>query len=244
MNMHMTWQQMQAMCSGLWLAYTAGGALLLVIGGLLFTVVRALWLLAQAATEVSALPLTRTPERLARLAADLGIRCLVCVEGASPVAFCAGGLRPSIYVSEGLASALGDAELEAVLLHEQDHLDQREPLRRALRRAATWGFFYVPLLRWWARCQAERSELRADRLALSRVAPQVLARALLRADWATLSLRAATAFAGAAEARVAQLLGDPVPARRPGLRLWALSVAGITLALWTTHCAGGMLIFG
>jgi Zn-dependent protease with chaperone function len=240
----MTMQQMLAMCSGLWLAYTAGGALLLVVAGIVLTGTRSVWLLAQASAEVSKLKVVETSSRVAKLAADLGIGRLVCVEGTSPVAFCAGGLHPSVYVSEGLAFALDDAELEAVLMHEKDHLHQREPLRRALRRAATWGFFYIPILRWWGRYQAERSELRADRLALSRVTPQVLARALLRAEWATPSLRAATAFAGAAEARVAQILGDPLPTRRPGLRLWALSVAGIGLALWATHCVGGMLIFG
>lgn len=240
----MTMQQMLAMCSGLWLAYTAGAVLLLVLGGVILTCSRATWLLAQASAQVAQLVTIQVPDRVAQLAADLSIGRLVCVAGASPVAFCAGGLRPAVYVSEGLAFALDDAELEAVLLHEKDHLRQREPLRRALRRAATWGFFYVPLLRWWARYQSERSELRADRLALSRVGPQVLARALLRSDWATPSLRAATAFAGAAEARVAQILGDPLPARRPGLRLWALSVAGIAMALWVMHCAGGLLIFG
>jgi Zn-dependent protease with chaperone function len=239
----MTMQQMLAMCSGLWLAYTAEVAVLLVVGGVLLTGTRSMWLLTQASAEVSKLRTVEVPGRVARLAAELSVGPLVCVEGASPVAFCAGGLRPSVYVSEGLASALDDAELGAVLLHEMDHLRQHEPLRRAVRRSATWGFFYVPLLRWWARYQAERSELRADRLALSRVTPQVLARALMRADWATPSLRAATAFAGAAEVRVAQILGDPLPARRPGLRLWALSVAGVAMALWAAHCAGGMLIF-
>lgn len=242
--MNMTMQQMLGMCSGLWLGYTTGGALLLLIAGLLLTGTRSLWLLSQAAAEVSGIRTVEAPARVARLAADLRIGRLVCIEGSSPIAFCVGGLRPSVFISEGLAGALDDAELEAVLLHEKDHLSQREPLRRALRRSATWGFFYVPLLSWWARYQAERSELRADRLALSRVTPQVLARALMRADWGTPSLRTATAFAGAAEARVAQLLGDPVPVRRPGLNLWALSAAGLAMALWATHCAGGMLIVG
>ena len=240
----MTMQQMLAMCSGLWLAYTVGGAILLVVAGIVLTGTRSVWLLAQASAEVSKLTVVETPPRVSRLAMDLGVGRLVCVEGTSPVAFCAGGLHPSVYVSEGLAVALDDAELEAVLLHEHDHLHRREPLRRAVRRAATWGFFYIPILRWWGRYQADRSELRADRLALSRVTPQVLARALLRADWATPSLHAATAFAGAAEARVAQILGDPLPPSRPGRRLWALSVAGIGLALWATDCAGGMLIIG
>jgi len=242
--MNMTLQQILAMCSGVWLVYTAGAALALVAAGILTTVARSMWLLAQSSSAVSQLMTVEPPERIARLASALGVAPLVCVEGRSPVAFCAGGLRPAVYISEGLAHALADAELRAVLLHEKDHLRQREPLRRAVRRAATWGFFYIPLLRWWATYQAERSELRADRLALSRVAPQVLARALLRTDWATPSLHAASAFAGAAEARVAQILGDPLPRRRPGPRVWAMSVAGVALAFWAAHCTGGMLILG
>lgn len=240
----MSMQQILAMCSGLWLAYTAWGALLLLTAGVLFTGVRSVWLLAQVAAEVSDLRTVDTPARVGRLAAVLRIGRLVCIDGPNPVAFCAGARRPSVFISEGLADSLDDAELEAVLLHEKDHLRQREPLRRAVRRAAMVGFFYVPLLRWWARYQAERSELRADRLALSRVTPQILARALLRADWAVPSLRMATAFAGAAEARVAQLLGEPLPARRPGIRCWVLSVTGIAVALWATHCVGGMLAIG
>ncbi|MHB8509931.1 MAG: M56 family metallopeptidase [Candidatus Dormibacteria bacterium] len=237
----MTLQQMIAMCSGLWLGYTAGGAILLTSASLMVTSSRSLWLLARAADRVSSLERVDPSPRLRALAAELGIRRLVCVAGTHPAAFCAGAMWPSVFISEGLVDGLDNSELEAVLLHELDHSRQREPLRRALRQAVAWGFFYVPLLRWWADGQAERSELRADRLALAHVGPQVLARALLLADGGGPSPRMVTAFAGAAEARVAQLLGETLPSCRAGHRLWMTSAAGVSIALWGAHCIGGLL---
>jgi hypothetical protein len=44
------------------------------------------------------------------------------------------------------------------------------------------------------------------------------------------STAACAAAVGAAELRVAQLLGDPLPSRRPALRLWVASAAGLLLA--------------
>jgi hypothetical protein len=46
----------------------------------------------------------------------------------------------------------------------------------------------------------------------------------------------AAAFAGVAQLRVAQVLGDPVPARAPGLALVAISALGIYLAFQVAAC--------
>jgi hypothetical protein len=45
-------------------------------------------------------------------------------------------------------------------------------------------------------------------------------------------------FAGVAEARIAQLLGDRVPPRRPSVALVLGSLAAVILAVYAVMCAG------
>ncbi|MCC6266720.1 MAG: M56 family metallopeptidase [Dehalococcoidia bacterium] len=81
--------------------------------------------------------------------------------------FAAGNIRPRIFVS---GSTLGlEAELrEAALLHEEAHLKQRAPLRRALLSlfATTWWF--LPGARQAAENESLRLEVEADDDALRR----------------------------------------------------------------------------
>lgn len=70
--------------------------------------------------------LAGAPPRL-RAAADragVGAR-LVSVGLGSPFALTYGALRPRVLASTGLAAALSDAELTAVLAHEREHLHGR-----------------------------------------------------------------------------------------------------------------------
>ena len=55
------------------------------------------------------------------------------IPGAASHAFCAGLVRPAIYVSEGTLRA-GEGELRAVLAHEDEHRARLDPLRRLLAR--------------------------------------------------------------------------------------------------------------
>ncbi len=187
------------------------------------------------ATEqgVRRLATKESPNRLRWAQDRTGARRLVCLEGDSNSAFCA-GLRPSIFIGEGVADRLSEKELDAVLLHEMDHAIRGEPLRRAGRQAAADVFFFAPLVGWWAGRRMEQVELMADRAALRKVGSRAVAAAL----W-TLGTSAPTgtaAFSGLAEQRVAQLLGDPTPLPRPPLRLIATSAAGLYLALQLVAC--------
>ena len=67
-------------------------------------------------------------------APDRGRRVLV-IPGAQPLAFCAGLLRPRVYVSTGALERLGEAELAAVVAHEAHHAARRDPLRLLVARA-------------------------------------------------------------------------------------------------------------
>ncbi len=164
-----------------------------------------------------------------------GVRGVGCVAADAPIAFCAGTLKPRILISEGLVAQLGPDELDAVLLHEHEHVRTYEPLLRAARETASDVFFYVPLVRWWSRRRLEDSELRADRVALERLGPRPVAGAL----WAlggSVAMQGVAGFGGIAELRVAQVLGDALPTRAPGLPLVAISGLGIYLALQVASC--------
>ncbi|HEX4790930.1 MAG TPA: M56 family metallopeptidase [Actinospica sp.] len=216
----------------------ASATLLIASVGTISTVLRAAWLGRAAAGAVGSLDRVAVPEPLADAAAAAGIGArLVCVAGTERVAFCAGLLRPRVYVTAALAAAPRD-EVAAVLVHEAEHMRRRDPVRRALSRATAEVYFAAPLLRFCHERGIERSELAADRAAMERVGPGALARALL-ATQTLPSLGGVPAFfAGVAEARIAQLLGDRVPPRRPSAALVLGSLAGIILAVYVVMCAG------
>jgi len=127
-----------------------------------------------------------------------------------PAALLVGWWRPSLVVDRRLWVALSASEREAMLAHEQAHLDRRDPLMLFVLRVLT---VVAPpaasraLVRAWL----DRAEARADQLAVQAVGdPLLLAEALLRC--ARLGARApelAIAWsAGQLERRVHAILAD------------------------------------
>jgi beta-lactamase regulating signal transducer with metallopeptidase domain len=132
---------------------------------------------------------------------------------------------------------LADEELDAVLVHEAEHARRRDPLRRLVGRAAADVLFWLPLVGWWTRHRLEDAELAADRAAIDRVGRSPLARAL-RATATPAAPMVGARFGGAGAARVTQLLGDPLPPRRPPLAACLLSLLGLILAVSLAMCVG------
>jgi Zn-dependent protease with chaperone function len=161
---------------------------------------------------------------------------VVCLAASGVHAFCAGPIRPRLYVTEGVVATLRADELDAVLLHEAEHRRRRDPVRRAARRALADVLFFLPILEWWGERIAEREELAADRAALRSTAPRSLAGALVVMGSAAMR-PAAAAFDGAADARVAQLLGEALPRRRPPLGVWLATFGGLGGLLSAAFCA-------
>ncbi len=201
---------------------------------------RAAWLLSGAGLSSRRLALVEVPPKLHRAVCPIGVERVECFSDAASTALCIGWLRPRILISTVLVAELGEAELQAVLLHEQDHARRWEPLRRALRSAGADVFFLLPLLRWWSRHQIENSELQADRAAMERLGRRPLARAfaMQRTDP---SIRAVF-FGGAAQLRAAQLLGDPLPKRRPPVDVCRATVAGAMLAALIWLCLAQIVV--
>lgn len=193
------------------------------------------WLAATTARALAKLHRVPAPQLLEAAARRAGISRLRCVASTGRSAFCAGLFRQHVYVTTGIAN-LAANEVDAVLAHEAAHARRRDPLRRLLARAASDVVFWFPLLRWWLRKHVENAELQADRAAIDHAGRQGLAAALLAAT--ALPPVAVPAMGGATEARIANLLGDDLPVRRPPLSLVALSLLGAIVAVWLVMCLG------
>jgi hypothetical protein len=145
----------------------------------------------------------------------------VCViDAAAPMAFCAGWLRPRIYVSRGALERLSDSELRAVLAHEQHHRARRDPLRLAVSRVLCHALFFLPVLRPLHDRYGDVAELTADAAALEATdgATGPLASAML-----VFAATDSGGVVGISPDRVDSLLGQPRAWRLP----WMLLVAGL-----------------
>jgi hypothetical protein len=209
--------------------------------GVIAWAVRAVWLAVGAAREVAGLPRGPSPAPLVAAVGRSGVGNVVCLDSPAASAFCAGLLRPRVFVTSSMVAALADEELEAVLVHEAEHARRRDPLRRLVGRTAADVLFWLPLVGWWTRHRLEDAELAADRAVIDRVGRSPLARAL-RATASPAAPMVGARFDGAGPARVTQLLGDPLPPRRPPLVACLLSLLGLVLAVSLAMCVGQGLV--
>jgi Zn-dependent protease with chaperone function len=237
----LAWHPGRAICGQMTMAGCLGVAVLVVTAlGAVTWSARVTWLAIGAAREVASLPRLPTPAALAAAAGRSGVGEVICLDDPGTSAFCAGLLRPRVYVTSGMVAALADLELDAVLVHEAEHARRRDPLRRLAGRAAAEVLFWLPLVGWWSRRRLEDAELAADRAAIARVGRSPLARAL-RATATPATPMVGARFDGAAAARVTQLLGDQLPLRRPPLAACLLSLLGLTMAVSLAMCVGQAL---
>ena len=163
-------------------------------------------------------------ERLEVVGPLSGYPTVEVIAGSRPEAFCAGYLRPRIYISKGTLASLTTPQLEAVLAHEHHHQLVRDPMRFAVGRILARALFFVPVLRPIVERDADLAELNADgaavRASAGRQGP--LASALLVFD-----ATAPPGVSGISSARVDSLLGEPVRWRLP-VWLMAASLAALS----------------
>jgi hypothetical protein len=153
------------------------------------------------------------------------------VDAATPLAFCAGWLRPRVYVSTAVLERLSDSELRAVLAHEQHHGALRDPLRLAVSRVLCQALFFLPVLRSLHDRYADVAELTADAAALEATdgATAPLASAML-----AFGTTQAGDIVGISPERVDSLLGRPQPWRLPRTLLIAslVTIAALVALDW------------
>jgi len=140
-----------------------------------------------------------------------------------PQAFCAGYLRPRVYISQAALNILGDAELRAVLAHEHHHRRVRDPLRLACGRVLSQALFFLPALRALFVRYSDLAELNADGAAVraGEGGRSALASALLAFE---------ASGGGISPERVDSLLGQAVSWRCPR---WLMSASFFALSSLT-----------
>ena len=190
------------------------------------------WIAAERLRSRMARPASAEWQRiLDRLKARIGVsppvRLLVSGRVQAPAAM--GWLRPIVLVPLGALAGLPAAQMEALLLHELAHIRRHDYLVHILQSAVEAVFFYHPAV-WWisGHMRAER-ELCCDEMVVSVTGEPVLyARALAEFDLARrIQPAVMAANSGALADRIARLLGQQAPSRRPTYG----SGAAVTLVL-------------
>jgi hypothetical protein len=106
---------------------------------------------------------------------------VLLISGSRAQAFCAGFMRPRVYLSRTAADRVEEAQLAAVVAHEAHHAHRRDPLRILLVTVLADALFFLPALGRLKKRYAELAELAADEAALSAVGnASQLAAALLQ----------------------------------------------------------------
>lgn len=216
-----------------WWPVASAPLLLIILASALAWMLRFTLMASSARRELARLVRVSLPPKLVSTARAAGVDRIACVEGESPVAFCAGVIRPTVYISEGAVVGLSDSELMAVLHHEADHARRHEPLRRAARTAAAEVLTFLPIVRWWSERQIARAELSADAAAERAVGRPALAGALLVMTAPALPL---AAFVGHAELRARRLLGMRIDEPKPPRAMWVATFIYSWLALSLAGC--------
>jgi hypothetical protein len=165
---------------------------------------------------------------------DLGGTRVAVFESARPQAFCAGFLRPRIYLSTAAAELSGE-HLEAIVAHERHHLRRRDPLRLLVARTLSDALFFMPALRRLSERYGTLAELAADEAAVREHDRSTLAAALLSFGEA----RNPAVVVGIAPERVDHLLGRPPRWELPVSLLVGAAVA-IAGLVGTAMAAGAL----
>jgi Zn-dependent protease with chaperone function len=154
------------------------------------------------------------------------VKTALVIDDGHPRAFCAGLLRPRVYVTTGALAILDERALEAVLTHERHHARRRDPLRLAASRILARALFFLPGLDELGRRREALSEISADESAIN--ADPANRSALARAMLSFTNSPAADDSVGIDPDRVDHLMGESPSWRFP---MFMFLVAVFVLAL-------------
>jgi hypothetical protein len=160
----------------------------------------------------------------------------------SPEAFCAGLLRPRVYLSSAAVESVEDSELAVVIEHESHHCRRRDPLRILIVQVLSDCLFFLPVMRHLRERYCTLAELAADEAAMTVGSDRrSLAAALL------VFAEGPTGVVGIAPERVDHLLGESPRWELPvsllaGALLTLAGLAAIAMILAHTAAPGGMSV--
>ncbi len=167
----------------------ARAATLAAVAGSLVVASRAAWTTLQLRRALRQLPRGAPRPELERHGVEY-------ITSAAPSAFCAGALRPRVYITDSLVQLLNPLALAAVIAHERAHARRRDPLRRSLLAALSDVLINAPWVLWFRHRQRVRAEVSADRMAAAQLGPYAVADALTTLAIAADEHSAETARAG------------------------------------------------
>jgi Peptidase family M48 len=156
-----------------------------------------------------------------------------------PQAFCAGLLRPRVYMSTGALELLDPPALAAVLAHERHHARRHDPLRLACGRVLAAGLFFIPALRRLVQRQHALAEISADEAAVRTTGGD---RSALASAMLSFSQAGDADAVGIDPERVDYLLGEPIRWRVPIVLCLGTAAALsllVALAVLAAHAAAG-----
>jgi hypothetical protein len=204
-----------------------GAAIVLLVLGMLAGAALAVAVRAAVAGSLASWRLRRAmATRCVRREGDLFV-----YEAEEPEAFCAGLLRPQIYISTGALRALSGSELSAVVAHERHHARRRDPLRIAIGRVVGRALFWLPVADLLHKRHCAMAELAADEFAVS--AQPGGSRALASALLVFADEHQPNEAVGIAPERVEHLIGRPPDCSLPA----ATAGAGLALSAFVTAAA-------
>jgi hypothetical protein len=202
-------------------------AAIVVLGLALLGAVVVAIMIAGAIRELRA---TRRFDRRLPAARPLAIEGAFVIDDPRQRAFCAGLLRPRVYLTTGALEVLDEQALEAVLMHERHHAHRRDPLRLAAGRVLARALFFLPGLAELGRRREALAEISADESAIE-ASPEHRS-ALARAMLSFTDSPEADESVGIDPARVDHLLGEPASWRFPAFMfLVAVSVLALLAAV-------------
>ena len=134
--------------------------LLIAVFRIIFSIIKTrVFIKRQKLTKVNISP------KLAQIANIIGIASHIEeINNERPIIFCHGIKQPKICVSSGVVKSLTYPELQAVLLHETQHLISREPARLLIIKFIN-TFRFIPGIKNLTKKYLSFSELAADELA-------------------------------------------------------------------------------
>ena len=140
-----------------------------------------------------------------------------------------GVASPSIWISDAAVAGLDDAELAAVLAHENHHCDRRDPAKRQLLEILSRTLFAFPVVGDATIAFLRYAEFAADDAAARLTSSRTTASALIRFASAP-GVPAAVQFGSSATVgeRVHRLLG--IPTEQPFLARRSRLISGVVAA--------------
>jgi len=146
------------------------------LGSILF------WLVRSGITmyRFSKLPVVKSNQNaISALLNSLDLNDKVCIfRSNAQAAFCFGLVDQKIYLSTGLLKIVSNKELEAILLHEKYHLQNKHFFERQLILFIAAIYPLAPIVADFARTMILRQEQRADQYALNNSSPAHLLSAI------------------------------------------------------------------